>query len=229
MCRRLAEFRWPSFGIPVLQTPAKYTKRAAPMARVVYKRRRIWHAGLSAAQVKEEKTRMRVRLMTLALLTALMGLFVVSPMSAAAAPPSIGSLPAPDPGTLPCGGAFAGTLTITQFAVQNGQLVALGTLSGTLTDALGNVIGTVTNVPVTVPVTVTGTCQILHLELGPLDLNLLGLMVHLNQVVLDITAQSGPGNLLGNLLCAVAHLLDDNAATTALANLLNQIPGILSL
>jgi hypothetical protein len=84
-------------------------------------------------------------------------------------------------------------------------------------------------VPVTVPVTVTGTCQILHLELGPLDLNLLGLMVHLNQVVLDITAQSGPGNLLGNLLCAVAHLLDDNAATTALANLLNQIPGILSL
>jgi hypothetical protein len=67
----------------------------------------------------------------------------------------------------------------------------------------------------------------LHLELGPLDLNLLGLMVHLNKVVLDITAQSGPGNLLGNLLCAVAHLLDSNAAGTALANLLNQILAIL--
>jgi hypothetical protein len=51
-------------------------------------------------------------------------------------------------------------------------------------------------------------CPILHLELGPLDLNLLGLRVELNQVVLDVTAIPGPGNLLGNLLCAVAGLLD---------------------
>jgi hypothetical protein len=52
------------------------------------------------------------------------------------------------------------------------------------------------------------TCPILHLDLGPLDLNLLGLRVQLNEVVLDITAIPGPGNLLGNLLCAVAGLLD---------------------
>jgi hypothetical protein len=51
-------------------------------------------------------------------------------------------------------------------------------------------------------------CPILHLELGPLDLNLLGLRVQLNRVVLDITAIPGPGNLLGNLLCAIAGLLD---------------------
>lgn len=51
-------------------------------------------------------------------------------------------------------------------------------------------------------------CPILHLELGPLDLNLLGLRVQLNQVVLDVTAIPGPGNLLGNLLCAIAGLLD---------------------
>jgi hypothetical protein len=48
-------------------------------------------------------------------------------------------------------------------------------------------------------------------------------MVHLNQVVLDITAQSGPGNLLGNLLCSVAHLLDNTGNATGLAALLNQI------
>ena len=52
------------------------------------------------------------------------------------------------------------------------------------------------------------TCPILHLELGPLDLDLLGLRVELNQVVLDVTAVPGSGNLLGNLLCAVAKLLD---------------------
>ena len=50
-------------------------------------------------------------------------------------------------------------------------------------------------------------CDILNLVLGPLDLNILGLEVHLNQVVLDIIATPGPGQLLGNLLCAVAGLL----------------------
>jgi hypothetical protein len=67
-------------------------------------------------------------------------------------------------------------------------------------------------------------CNILHLVLGPLDLNLLGLVVHLNQVVLDITAVPGAGNLLGNLLCAVAGLLDG----TPLAGLLGQIAGLLN-
>ncbi|MFL5798594.1 MAG: hypothetical protein ACJ77A_11765 [Actinomycetota bacterium] len=88
-------------------------------------------------------------------------------------------------------------------------------------------IGTVTNLPISLPVSATGTCQILHLELGPLDLNLLGLMVHLDKVVLDITAQSGPGNLLGNLLCAIAHLLDNTGNLTGLAALLNHILSIL--
>lgn len=52
------------------------------------------------------------------------------------------------------------------------------------------------------------SCPILHLDVGPLNLDLLGLQVHLNQVVLDVVAVPGPGNLLGNLLCAVAGLLD---------------------
>ncbi|RIQ11795.1 hypothetical protein [Jiangella rhizosphaerae] len=63
-------------------------------------------------------------------------------------------------------------------------------------------------------------CPILHLELGPLDLNLLGLRVQLNQVVLDITAIPGPGNLLGNLLCAIAGLLDGVDLGSTLGRLL---------
>lgn len=66
-------------------------------------------------------------------------------------------------------------------------------------------------------------CPILHLELGPLDLNLLGLRVELNQVVLDITAIPGPGNLLGNLLCAIAGLLDDADLGGVLGNLLQNL------
>lgn len=60
----------------------------------------------------------------------------------------------------------------------------------------------------TTPPPQPAACPILHLDLGPLNLDLLGLQVHLNQVVLDVTAVPGPGNLLGNLLCAVAGLLD---------------------
>jgi len=75
------------------------------------------------------------------------------------------------------------------------------------------------------------SCPILNLVLGPLDLNVLGLQVHLNQVVLNIVAQSGAGNLLGNLLCAVAGLLDGGSPLSGLlgqlSTLLNQILGVL--
>lgn len=76
------------------------------------------------------------------------------------------------------------------------------------------------------------SCPILNLVLGPLNLNLLGLQVDLNQVVLDITAVPGAGNLLGNLLCSVAGLLDGPlggllGAGGLLSNLLNNITGLL--
>ena len=69
-----------------------------------------------------------------------------------------------------------------------------------------------------------GACDILNLVLGPLDLNLLGLEIHLQRVVLDIVAVAGAGNLLGNLLCAVAGLLDGGP----LAGLLGQLQGLLN-
>lgn len=46
----------------------------------------------------------------------------------------------------------------------------------------------------------TTVCPVLDLVLGPLDLNLLGAMVHLDQVHVTITADPN-GGLLGNLLC----------------------------
>jgi hypothetical protein len=120
-------------------------------------------------------------------------------------------------------GSFTGSFDITRFANQGGALVAVGTLTGDVTNALGQVVG-ITPQALTLPVIdLTGTCAILHLELGPLDLTLLGLAVHLDKIVLDITAHSGPGNLLGNLLCGIAGLLDSNGALSAIARVLNQI------
>jgi hypothetical protein len=137
-------------------------------------------------------------------------------------------------GTLADGtGDVTGTWDVSRFAVQNGELVAIGTFTGTITDGAGTVLESGTQA-VTMPVNLQqseGSCQILDLVLGPLDLDLLGLQVHLDQVHLNITAQSGPGNLLGNLLCAVAGLLDGptglNAILTQIANLLNQLLGVL--
>lgn len=75
------------------------------------------------------------------------------------------------------------------------------------------------------------TCDILHLVLAPLDLDLLGLQVHLDRVVLDIVAVTGAGKLLGNLLCAVTGLLDGGLGGLLgqLVDLLNQILGALRL
>lgn len=61
-----------------------------------------------------------------------------------------------------------------------------------------------------------------------MHLDLLGLVIDLNRVVLDITAGSGPGNLLGNLLCAVTGLLDGGGNTNGVTNLLNQILAVLA-
>ena len=172
---------------------------------------------------------MKKRLVSIALLVAVMTAFAFGPVALVQAAPPVPALSVPVAGTftdaLGGTGTFVGNLALNRFAVQNGALVAIGTLTGTLTDSLGTVIGTITQ-QVTLPVTASATCDILHLELGPLDLDLLGLMVHLDQVVLDITAQQG-GGLLGDLLCSIANLLNNNSPLSALTRLLNNILRIL--
>jgi hypothetical protein len=162
------------------------------------------------------------------LLVGALLLAMVMPGIVAAKKPATSPVSVPITGTY-AGGTVAGAFEITRFASQNGQIVALGTLTATVTDAAGAVVGTVTQ-SLALPVTdfVFGaTCDILHLTLGPLDLDLLGLQVDLDRVVLDIVAQSGPGNLLGNLLCAIAGLLDGPGPLAGIVILLNQILAIL--
>ncbi len=48
-----------------------------------------------------------------------------------------------------------------------------------------------------------GSCPVLDLVVGPLDLNLLGLVVNLNQVHLSVTASPGQGTL-GDLFCQLS-------------------------
>lgn len=139
-------------------------------------------------------------------------------------------------------GKVTGHFTPLRSFVRNGKAVVQGDLHAVMTRSNGQVVGRPTRHNVTLLVANPGAqpraqaqaaaaCNILHLVLGPLDLNLLGLAVHLDRVVLDITANSGSGNLLGNLLCAVAHLLDNSGLNLTqllnLSSLLNRIIGLL--
>jgi hypothetical protein len=161
---------------------------------------------------------------TAALVALALTALVSAPVPAHAAPPAPSAVSLPVTGVVTGGGTFNGVFNLTSFAVQNGQVVALGTVSGTVTTAAGEAASVLTNVAAPVQVGTT-TCSILHLDLGPLALDVLGLHVDLSRIVLDITAQTGAGKLLGNLLCAVAGLLDNPGG---LARLLNQILGILA-
>ncbi|WP_328468361.1 hypothetical protein OHA21_51590 [Actinoplanes sp. NBC_00393] len=176
--------------------------------------------------------RQRLSMIVVTLLAAL-GLAAVGTSPAAAAPAApaavVPSIPVTGAFTDAAGGtgSFAGRFTPTSFAARNGTLLATGTLTGVLTDSAGDRVGTVTRT-VSMPAAVAqASCRILDLTLGPLHLDLLGLVVDLNRVHLTITAESGPGNLLGNLLCAIAGLLDQNPGAGALAAILNAILALL--
>ena len=71
-------------------------------------------------------------------------------------------------------------------------------------------------------ITSAATTQILNLHLGPINLNLLGLQVVTSPICLNISAVSGPGNLLGNLLTDIANLLNGG---TSITNILNNLTG----
>jgi hypothetical protein len=166
-----------------------------------------------------------------ALLTAMLSVAValtIAPAASSAPPTATAPSTLPLTGTIANGGTFTGTLSNLRFVNQNGVLGLAGNLTGTLTNAAGTTLGTVTNVPITLPIggaAATGSCTILDLTLGPLHLNLLGLVVDLNQVHLTITGQTGPGNLLGNLLCGLANALNGGGGG-GLAGLLNRLLGL---
>ena len=73
-------------------------------------------------------------------------------------------------------------------------------------------------------------CSILSLDLGPINLNLLGLVVRTNQIQLRIDAVQGAGNLLGNLLCGITGILNPTQiAQTPLGQLAQILNALLAL
>ena len=138
--------------------------------------------------------------------------------------------------------AVTGTFTIQRFSRAQRQIFAEGTVVATVTNSLTGatrIFVTPVSIPLVMPapdaasgaaVAALATCDVLNLVLGPLHLDLLGLVVDLNQVVLNITGETGSGNLLGNLVCAITGLLDGGlgGAIGQVVTLLNSLLAILS-
>ena len=149
----------------------------------------------------------------------------------------------PVSGTVEQGGTFVGHLTAKKITIDptTGILTMEMVLNGTATTATGTV--EIVDQAVSAPMTLhrqgeeakaivrpaqLATCGILFLDLGPLHLDLLGLTIDLAEVILDVNAVTGPGNLLGNLLCALLGLLDLPGVLASISHILDNINTILS-
>lgn len=135
------------------------------------------------------------------------------------------------------GGTFAGTLAIQRFEARGDQVFAIGLVAGSVTSPVGAPVGMAL---VAVPVLVgpgTGAarsaaqgpapqqdCGILHLEFGPVTLDLLGLHVTTTPITVDLSGTSGPTDVLGTLICTILETLGN---VLALVGLLNQLLGLL--
>jgi hypothetical protein len=150
------------------------------------------------------------------------------------------------------GVTFKGTVAVQRFVHRGDDVFAIGAVSGSLSGPAGP-IGTAVYLPVAFPVHVDGqmarmeggfiepasasahdygarvilaqgsTCGVLHVDLGAVDLNLLGVAVTTTPVTIDINGDTaGP---LGNLVCTVLATVN---SVVGLVNLLNSILGLVT-
>jgi len=195
----------------------------------------------------------RLRIPLLAGLATL-ALGAISVPAAAAAtngttvPPKASSFPALKTvavhGVAKNGKQFKGTYAIQRYVARANKVYAVGTLKGTLTGRH------VTRYNVMMPATLAGAppltgakaaqavsvCTVLQLQLGPIDLNLLGLRVQLfggtnanNPLPVTLLITANPaGGLLGQLLCNLTNSLGLSGILSQLSSNLQQLAATLT-
>jgi hypothetical protein len=110
-------------------------------------------------------------------------------------------------GAVPSSVSLAGTLDITTLSLQNGQLVASGTLVGTL--MLGGIslaVNSTFDVQALVSATCTATDAALSVVLQQLDLSLNGLSLSVGQTTVAVNVDAS--SALYPLICDISSILD---------------------
>jgi hypothetical protein len=171
--------------------------------------------------------------------TALSVGFLLSAPGAATAVPRRDTLELAVTGTAAAGASFSGTLHIQHFVARDGQVKAIVLVKGSLTSAAGVPLGTTLSGPHVVAVAVEAgarrasgerplqaqqgaPCDLLHLEVGAIDLNVLGIQVTTLPVGVDLSGVEG--GVLGQLVCTILETIGN---VVGLVNLLNQLLGLL--
>jgi hypothetical protein len=151
------------------------------------------------------------------------------------------------------GVTFNGTVAVQRFVQQDGQVFAIGAVSGSLSGPagpIGTAIYLPVAFPVHVgdgltaraerglihPVSLSApddgarvilaqasTCGVLHLDLGAVNLNLLGVVVATTPVTININGDTG--GPLGNLVCAILATVNN---VVGLVKLLNSLLGVVT-
>ena len=151
------------------------------------------------------------------------------------------------------GVTFKGTVAVQRFVHRGDDVFAIGAVSGSLSGPagpIGTAVYLPVAFPVQVgngqsarmeggyiePASVSAhdygarvilaqatTCGVLHLDLGAVDLNLLGVAVTTTPVTIDINGDTG--GPLGNLVCTVLSTVNN---VVGLVNLLNSILGLVT-
>jgi hypothetical protein len=148
---------------------------------------------------------------------------------------------------------FNGTVAVQRFVQRDGQVFAIGAVSGSLSGPGGPIgtsillpvsfpvhvgSGLIARTerglihPASLPAPDYGarvmlvqasTCGVLHLDLGSVNLNLLGVVVTTTPVTIDINGDTAAP--LGNLVCAALSTLNN---VVGLVNVLNSILGLVT-
>jgi hypothetical protein len=160
-------------------------------------------------------------------------LLLFASASLAAKPEKAGSAPLQLP-VVSAAGSFTGTFSINRFEVRDNAVVAVGIVRGSLAGTGSVMLGEVA-APVTIgaanaraaasnaAVAQQATCQVLHLDIGAINLNVQGLIVTTQPISIDISGDSAAP--LGNLVCTIQSTLNN---VVGLVDLLNQLLGLLT-
>jgi hypothetical protein len=152
----------------------------------------------------------------------------------------INAIPTGQPG----GGLLGDLLCGLSGALGSGGLLGLvgqdltaltGVVQGALDGVFGQLLGGGTGTASHQPGHQSGgghQCDLVDLQLGPINLNVLGLEVETSPICLEVYAVSGNpnagGGLLGNLLCGLDGLLGTNAGANAILGRVDRILDILN-
>ena len=145
-----------------------------------------------------------------------------------------------------------GTFSIRRFArTTNDAVAAVGTLTISLTDPASNAAARTIVTELALPIARAGdpatpgappaqpqpigptpqalaaaeasTCETLSLVLGPLQLDVLGIAVQLNEANVDVIAVPGASERLKNRLCGLTALMDGVAPPAEVVRMLNTL------